>query len=84
MIKPGDVIKHEKFMDVCFMLSRVFKGKKGIKVSGVWMNMGYTRSWFIEDGSFEIKMEDLQSWLICTDEKVNPCLRYCPWEKVSL
>lgn len=83
MIKPGDVIKHEKFMDVCFLVSEVSQKEDGFRVVGSWMNMGYTKSWMIDNGIFFIKTEDIPKWSVCIDEGSNPCLRYCTWISLS-
>lgn len=82
-IKPGDVIKHEKFMDVCFLVYGVSQKDDGFGIVGCWMNMGYTRSWMIDTGEIFIKNEDIPKWAVCTDEGSKACIRYCTWVSLA-
>ena len=82
MIKPGDVIKHEKFMDV-------FSGLWGFS-EGRWLQRcrmldehGHTKSWMIDNGTFFIKTEDIPKWSVCIDEGSKPCIRYCTWVSLA-
>jgi hypothetical protein len=82
-IKPGDVIKHEKFTDVCFCVSEVSQENDGFSIVGCWMNMGYTRSWMIDSGQIFIKYEDISKWAACIDASSKPCIRYCTWVSLA-
>lgn len=83
LIRPGDVIKHEKFMDVAVLVYSVGVlevGATSIQIYGTWMNQGYVRSWVIGDSTdFSIKVEDLSKWYLCVDEQKDQCLRKCDW-----
>lgn len=82
-IKPGDIIKHEKSVDVCFSVSGVSQKDDGFVVVGFWMNMGYTRSWMIDSGHILIKYEDIPKWAVCIDAGSKPCIRYCTWVSLA-
>ena len=83
LINPGDVIKHEKFMDVAVYVQSVGCleiGATSIQITGMWLNQGFTKSWFIgESAFFSISVKDLHTWYLCVDEKKDACLRKCEW-----
>ena len=87
-IQPGDVIKHEKFMDVCFVVHAVGQleyGATEAHLQGWWMNQGFVKSWVIDFNtvSLTLKFDKRSEWLICTDKHADPCLRKCPWQKIA-
>jgi len=82
-IKPNNVIKHEKFIDVCFQVSQASELDGAFIIKGLWINMGFERSWIIDKGEIFIKIKDLDKWYMCTDIAQNPCLRYCEWRKIN-
>lgn len=83
LIQPGDIIKHEKYVDTAIFVTGVGVlevGATSIQIIGEYMNQGFTRSWFLGHGAHvEIKVEDLPRWYLCTDEKKDPSLRKCDW-----
>jgi hypothetical protein len=82
-IEPNSIIKHEKFMDVCFQVSQAFELGDDILIKGLWINMGFEKSWIIDKGEIFIKRKDLDKWYVCADMTQNPCLRYCEWRKIN-
>jgi hypothetical protein len=82
-IEPNSIIKHEKFMDVCFQVLEASELYDTFNIKGWWVNMGFERSWIINKGEIFIKRKDLDKWYMCTDAAQNPCLRYCEWQKIN-
>lgn len=83
LINPGDVIKHDKFMDVAVYVTSVGCleiGATSLQITGMWMNQGFTKSWFIgEMANFSIDVKDLHTWSSAIDGKGSVCLRKCTW-----
>lgn len=69
------IIRHKRFVDVCF---DVFKSTDKFTRYGRWLNMGYTRSWFVPSDDEWIKIDVLSDWEQCTTPEVK-CLRYGTW-----
>lgn len=46
-IVSGMYIKHVKFMDVCVEVKKVYDYGHGLKISGVWWNLGQKTSYRI-------------------------------------
>ncbi len=83
MIKPNQIIKHIRAMDVCFLVDKV-RGPYGpnqrVELTGEWINMGFEKSFLIGERQ-KIKMTLAKSleWQICMDPAVE-CLRYAEWK----
>lgn len=43
MIKKGMWLRHERFMDVCIQVTKVFEWPGGYKIKGEWWNLGQTK-----------------------------------------
>lgn len=76
-------IKHERNMDVCYVITNAFDTGSTHLLRGFAVNMGYTKSWVLPKGnvSFIIKHEDISKWHICEDTDVR-CLRYSEWSRL--
>lgn len=90
-IDTGDVIKHEKFMDVAFDIEFSFDRGDGWLLTGYWLNQGFTKSWavpyrdkrgHVTTQTFLIKNEDLKYWSKVILPQQDVCLRKCDWVKV--
>lgn len=83
LIRPGDIIKHEKFMDVAVNVSFVGcleVGATSILVAGEWMNQGFEKSWNIGKMTlFDIPVDKLTEWYLCVNPEADECLRKCEW-----
>lgn len=78
MIKPYDIIKHKEFKDVCCEVVRYYKDKAVVK----WINLGQEQSWYISVEQQEIKLDNLNDWLICSDTE-KKCLRDSEWKELQ-
>jgi hypothetical protein len=86
MIRTGDIIKHERSLDVAYnVINNDIKraGQSTIFIGAIILNQGFVTTYGIgKYVEFEIKQEDLKKWLKCIDpEKV--CIRYSRWETLS-
>lgn len=78
-IKANDIIKHRRFLDVCVFVTDVKENESAMEIQGYWVNLGFTRSYVIQEAQITIDKNDLQNWLLCLNyENVN-CLRYADW-----
>lgn len=69
------IIRHKRFLDVCFEVSD--EGSNG--VTGWWINMGYTKSWYIERALIQI--DNVRDWEKCLDPHIR-CLRNARWKSL--
>ncbi len=84
-LKIGDIIKHEKFMDVAVVIASDPMPLKagGICVKGLWMNQAFVNSYIMSKTVYlKIKEEDLTKWSKCLDPTAK-CIRYETWEKIA-
>lgn len=72
------IIRHKRFLDVCFQTTSETFQEYGHYL-GRWVNMGYTKSWYLPTSPQWIQIRNKQNWEKCTDSKVD-CLRYTTWE----
>lgn len=70
------IIKHKKFLDICF---ETFTGApEGF--FGQWVNMGYTKSWYIPVKPQWLSIKDKNDWEKLDETIALPkCLRYGKW-----
>lgn len=84
MVRPGNVIKHSKFMDVAFEVTKV-RGPYGpnerIEVSGWWLNQGYVNSWNMGvHQKLRFTVAQLKAdWSVCMFPHVD-CIRDTAWK----
>lgn len=71
------IIRHKRFMDVCFYVSDC--KFDFLYIEGYWINMGYVKSWFIDKQLVYGTVENKADWEVCTGPDL-PCLRYQTWE----
>lgn len=75
----GRMIRHERFMDVCFEVTKVFELPHKIKVTGYWHNMGFVTSYpLLIKQTLNIPIEQISQWSICM-ENFPKCYRNAPW-----
>lgn len=93
MIRSGDFIKHEKFMDVCLLVTDAFDYGHGVKVKGTWWNLGQNTSYpigikaviNIAKKEADIKPQSgrrthIKQWGILAPEcRTDACYRYSRW-----
>jgi hypothetical protein len=87
LIRPGDYIKHEKFMDVALYVTSVGQlvvGGSEIHISGIWWNQGFEKSYCINIfANITIETEKLSEWQLCLDPEINRSLRKCEWTPLA-
>lgn len=78
------VIKHEKYRDVAFRVTKCFDTGTKLKLKGWWINQGKEKSWPIVDTTIEIdKDRERHGWLIANDPEAL-CLRDTDWRKLVI
>ena len=94
-IKNGDLIKHEKFLDVCLEVRDVFDYGHGLKIRGVWWNMGFVESYSmgitvtlnVAKNSTDIasyRRTDISQWQVLSHESfLDSCFRNSKWLKAG-
>lgn len=82
MINPGDIIKHNNSMDVCFNVLSI-DTYSSIWLCGRWINMGFTKSWIIDSEPVVINIQanDISNWKVC-DNITDDCYRYSDWRSI--
>ena len=86
----GDIIKHERFMDVAILLTADPMPLKegGLEIKGLWMNQAFVSSFVIdpimEFGKARIKIKpgDVGKWFRCENPDTK-CVRYEKWERLK-
>lgn len=89
-MRSGDIIKHEKFMDVAVLLTTDPMSLKdgGYHIKGLWMNQAFTSSFIIDPirqfGKVNIKIKEdrVSRWSICENPEAK-CVRYEKWSPIS-
>lgn len=82
MIKVGDFIKHEKFLDVCIEIERFSVHPDGIYIVGAYWNQAYVDSFSIgqiafldiatkESGISDMRPTHLGQWVHLDRDEVN-------------
>lgn len=71
------IIRHKRFMDICFEPSIVYYSTG--QIMGKWINMGYIKSWYLDNKITSLFIDNKKDWEKCTDTEVD-CLRYTTWE----
>jgi hypothetical protein len=88
VVNEGDIIKHERFMDVALLITEVTKRTKvGTAVHGEWVNLQYVWSIFIGYNTRQfnrntVLIRDDEPWYRLTNHKDVACWRYGNWEKM--
>lgn len=86
MPRKNDVIKHERFLDVAFKVHSFRIYENTVKIKGVWLNQGFTRTFVIDftPRTLTFKKDKLSEWLILHHEDQNlECIRNARWVKVA-
>jgi len=85
MIKSGDVIKHEAFLDVAVQVHTVSKNPEtgDISITGMWINQGQVRTYVInEPASFSIKEKHIENWSLC-EKPTSTFVRNEKWRSLQ-
>jgi hypothetical protein len=83
MTLGGRYIRHQRTMDVCFLVSKSYTFPHKTKLKGYWVNMGFKESYKILPGSsnIEIKTEDLKNWeVLSRNDEYIKCFRDGHWK----
>lgn len=77
------IIKHNRAMEVAFRVWNKSVDAHGMYVKGVWVIMGYNKSWYIPvmAQTFYIFKKDLKNWKV-TELSKNACIRYNNWRSL--
>ena len=70
------IIKHKRALDVCFEV-KTFYRSTGL-ILGKWINLGYVKSWYLDNKDTGIVVDDFTDWMQIIDTNVT-CLRYGTW-----
>lgn len=68
-------IRHKGFKDVC--IDATFLENK--KFYARWINMGYTKSWYLPSKTEIHEIVDRKEWEKCINPTQVQCLRYAQW-----
>ena len=88
MIIPriNDIIKHERFMDLAFLVQKpAIISKTGkLKLRGLWVNQGFVETQIIDHNRkrLTIMPDDIDKWLVCLDPHLK-CVRDAKWRKLK-
>ncbi len=69
------IIKHKRFKDVAFQTL----DELGPVMHGRWINMGYTKSWYLPCPLDKVEIKDRQDWERCVNPSKVVCLRDGDW-----
>lgn len=95
VIKNGDAIKHDSFKDVYINIKKVYDYGHGVKVSGIWCNLGFVNSYSIGiKVTLDIAKDEkdiknnrrtlLNEWNILSPESFEDnCHRNSKWLKIK-
>lgn len=79
----GRIIRHERNMDVCYMVMGMVDTGKKYKMKVTCINMGYVESYPLAvDLKFDIKKQDVFKWHKCLDPDAK-CLRHAEWRRLN-
>lgn len=74
-IKPNIFIKHKRFMDVCVEVKKCYDYGHGIKIVGIWWNLGQVKSYRIGYKAFfniaKIKIDNKRRTILSDWERVE-------------
>jgi hypothetical protein len=62
-------IKHERFIDVAFLVYEVDQWKESLVIKGMWINQGQVNAYTIKYDQIQIMNNDIKHWSY-TDDKV--------------
>jgi len=68
-------IRHKRFMDVAIETDSFAYGKCLAR----WINMGYTKSWYLPAITEYVEIKDRRDWEKCTNPEEVKCLRDGDW-----
>lgn len=78
-LKEGDIIKHTRSLDVCYLVAQV----DGDVISCHILNQGFTRTYSMDvKCSLDLKDTNTRDWLVCTEPK-KLCLREAKWSPLD-
>ena len=82
-ITAGDILKHEKFMDVAILVMKAKIADGKLNLRAMWVNQGQNKSWFLPVPTQEIVIDinDLHLWSRCTNNN-SKCVRHEKWEPI--
>jgi hypothetical protein len=79
----GACIRHERNMDVCYVVTKSFNTGKKFKLKATVVNMGFKESYPLSiDIKFSINHNELSKWHYC-EESNKKCLRYAEWSRLT-
>lgn len=79
----GKCIRHERNMDLCYVVNKCFNTGKKYKLKVMVVNMAYVESYPLNiDLKFSIPLEDLNKWHYCKDVQ-EKCLRDAEWSRIT-
>jgi len=84
--KPA-YIKHNTAMDIAFRVSERAACSGGVLFSGWWINMGFTKSWFIpcqfDPDYFIVPYSKLDQWSTTSNKTKLKSIRKCEWVRLG-
>jgi hypothetical protein len=66
-------------MDICFHVANGPAYGEYLNYFGNWVNMGYTKSWYLPAKSQWIEIQDEAEWEQADINYTGKCLRYAEW-----
>jgi len=79
----GRCIKHNRNMDICYVVTKAFNTGKKHVLKGFIVNMAYVESYALNQNfKMVIKHEDISDWHYCKDVDIK-CLRYAEWSRIK-
>ena len=95
VIKNGDIIKHNNFKDVYINIKKVYDYGHGVRISGVWWNLGFVNSYSLnikvaldiakdEKDIKNNRRTSLSEWVVLSPESFEDnCHRNSKWLKIK-
>lgn len=78
-MRPGDIIKHTRSLDVCYLVTDVSGDIANCHI----LNQGFTKTYSVDQKcSIDIKDINTRDWLICKEPKLI-CIRDAKWEPLD-
>ncbi len=85
-LRYGNIIRHERAMDVAFEISKVtgpYGPNQKIEITGRWINMGFVESFHLHVlQKIKLSKEELKYWQFCLEPRAK-CIRYAKWHSIS-